>query len=151
MYCPSQTYYRITLDRYTEFGPFPSFNWNDSYPQIWVAYDHNLMRNGAENGNNRLWRNINQSGINPSEMMLGSCSYGWLSSPMSAANAHVDRWPVMWGDTSVHVTVSPRVVEIRNMWDGNPRDWYKTRPFGQDTYDEGLSLLMGGDGTVFWR
>ncbi|MBI1336119.1 MAG: prepilin-type N-terminal cleavage/methylation domain-containing protein [Phycisphaera sp.] len=145
VYCPSQTYRPLTREPYLYGGSFPSYT-PDYGPAIWAGYDHNLMRDNVVH--DRLWRNISQS-VKPTDMMLGVCSYSFLSNPMSLTTAHIDRWPVMWGDTSVHTVVSPEVVALRAEFDADPSSWYKTA-YGQAKYDEGLSLLMGDDGTPDW-
>jgi len=146
LFCPSQKSRRLTMEPYRYGGSFPSYH-PDYKASIYVGYDHNLLRDSVYR--NRLWQRRDQADVNPTEMMLGVCSFSQPASDMSSANAHVDRWPVMRGDTSVSVANSPEAAAIRDQYDAAYSAWYKTEA-GQADYDRALSYLMGEDGTVYW-
>jgi hypothetical protein len=160
LFCPSQTFPRISRDSYfgsnadgAGNGNFPSFNLSYG-ANIYISYDHNVMARSADrarfgNGTRqRLWRNTGQK-TDPSEIMLGMCSYSYPTGPMSATQAHGNIWTTMWGDTSTHIVKSQEVSDIRAKFDTNPGDWYRGDNEVAD-FDRGLSLLMGDDGVPDW-
>lgn len=145
LFCPSQTYPRLSRDTYMGEGrPFPTFN-PDYGTVVYISYDTNPMARGELN-RDRVWQRTTQGNVNPGEVILGNCQYSWWFAAEETA-AHTDTWTVMRGDASVHTVRSQEVADIR-IDNGFP-GWY-TGDTENVAFDRGLSLLMEDDGVPDW-